>query len=88
MDSVIPAALSVCSVFDVSSVSDVSSVFDVSSVSDASSVSNVSSVYPSQQAVGYICERFLDWALPECEHGQLMENIRKWKVSRHRPMHR
>lgn len=43
--------------------------------------------HPSQQAVGYICERFLDWALPECEHSRLTENIRNWKASRHRPLH-
>ncbi len=39
--------------------------------------------HPSQQAVGYIGERFLNWALPACEHETLKENIRSWKHGCH-----
>ena len=39
--------------------------------------------HPSQQAVGYIGERFLNWALPACEHDKLKENIRLWKHGCH-----
>ena len=42
--------------------------------------------HPSAQAVDYIRERFLDWALPEGEHARLEENIRAWKRSQHRPI--
>ena len=39
--------------------------------------------HPTQQAVDYIRERFLDWALPSQEHPILEENIRRFKHSRH-----
>ena len=39
--------------------------------------------HPSQQAVGYIGERFLDWALPACEHERLKENIRVFRHGCH-----
>lgn len=39
--------------------------------------------HPSQQAVGYIGERFLDWALPSNEQERLKENIRAWKHGCH-----
>ena len=39
--------------------------------------------HPSQQAVGYIRERFLSWALPADEHIRLEENIRTFKHSQH-----
>ena len=39
--------------------------------------------HPTQQAVDYIRERFLHWALPSSEHQQLEENIRTFKRSRH-----
>lgn len=41
-------------------------------------------VHPSLQAVGYISERFLDWALPASERTILEENIRRYRQSRHR----
>lgn len=40
--------------------------------------------HPSQQAVDYIRERFLDWALPAAESPQLEANIRLFKQSQHR----
>lgn len=39
--------------------------------------------HPSQQAVGYIGVRFLDWALPACEHERLKENIRAFRHGCH-----
>ena len=40
--------------------------------------------HPTQQAVDYIRERFLNWALPADEHPELEENIRSFKRSQHR----
>ena len=40
--------------------------------------------HPTQQAVDYIRERFLNWALPADEHLALEENIRLFKRSQHR----
>lgn len=42
--------------------------------------------HPSSQAVDYIRERFLDWALPKEERPQLEENIRSYRRSCHRPL--
>ncbi len=38
----------------------------------------------SAQAVGYIRDRFLNWALPSSEHGHLEENIKLHKRNSHR----
>lgn len=40
--------------------------------------------HPSQQAVDYIRERFISWALPADEHQRLEENIRAFKRASHR----
>ena len=42
--------------------------------------------HPSGQAVDYIRERFLDWAMPKEERPQLEENIRNYRRSCHRPI--
>ena len=42
--------------------------------------------HPSLQAVDYIRERFLDWALPKEERPQLEDNIRSYRRSCHRPL--
>ena len=39
--------------------------------------------HPTSQAVNYIRERFLNWALPASEIPQLEENIRSYKRSCH-----
>lgn len=39
--------------------------------------------HPTSQAIDYICERFLTWALPADDRPQLEENIRIYKKSRH-----
>ena len=40
--------------------------------------------HPTLQAVNYIRERFLGWALPSGEHQQLEENIKAFKRASHR----
>ena len=42
-------------------------------------------VHPSQQAVDYIAERFLDRALPEADKPLLEEKRRQFRRSRHIP---
>ena len=42
--------------------------------------------HPSAQAVDYIRERFLNWALPADEHTTLDANIKKFKQSCHRSL--
>lgn len=39
--------------------------------------------HPTAQTSGYICERFLTWALPASEHEMLQENIRHHKRNSH-----
>ena len=39
--------------------------------------------HPTQQAADYICERFLEWALPAEEHDTLKENIRAFRHGCH-----
>lgn len=39
--------------------------------------------HPTSQAVDYICERFLTWALPAKERTKLEDNIRMYKKSSH-----
>ena len=43
--------------------------------------------HPSQQAVDYIRERFLAWALPQDEHERLNENIRTFRRGCHIEKH-
>ena len=43
-------------------------------------------VHPSDQAVGYIWERFCDFALAEGERPALEENIKAWRSRQHRPL--
>lgn len=39
--------------------------------------------HPTQQTADYICERFLDWALPSAEQDTLKENIRTFRHGCH-----
>jgi hypothetical protein len=39
--------------------------------------------HPSSQAVGYVRDRFLKWALPESEASVLEENVRKCRQAAH-----
>jgi hypothetical protein len=43
--------------------------------------------HPSAQAVGYIWERFLDFAVPEeCRDG-IAAAEKAWRAAQHRPLH-
>lgn len=42
--------------------------------------------HPSAQTTNYICERFLEWALPSNEKSTLEENIRQFKHKSHRQL--
>lgn len=42
--------------------------------------------HPSAQAIGYIRERFIDWALPVNEHEIMLEKARSFRLSQHRPL--
>lgn len=43
-------------------------------------------MHPSSQAVGYVWERFIDFALPESQRTMLAENERRHRQSLHRPI--
>jgi hypothetical protein len=45
-------------------------------------------VHPSAQAVDYIWERFIDFALPERERQTLIDNMKACRCKQHRPMAR
>lgn len=44
-------------------------------------------VHPSETAVGYLWERFADWALSPGEKIKLLENEKLYRRSLHRPLH-
>lgn len=44
-------------------------------------------VHPSEVAVNYIWERFIDFAVPQAERQRLLDNEKAWRQSQHRPMH-
>lgn len=44
-------------------------------------------VHPSEVAVNYIWERFIDFAVPQSERQRLLDNEKAWRQSQHRPMH-
>lgn len=44
-------------------------------------------VHPSDVAVGYIWERFIDFALPQSEKEKLLENEKLYRRSQHRQLH-
>ena len=43
-------------------------------------------VHPSQQAAAYLCDRFIEWALPTCEWDHYEAEMKEWRRSQHRPM--
>ncbi len=40
-------------------------------------------IHPSEQAVSYIFERFIDWALPESEREEFLRRDKAFRQSRH-----
>ncbi|MBR2225317.1 MAG: GSCFA domain-containing protein [Bacteroidales bacterium] len=43
-------------------------------------------VHPSRQASAYLCDRFVEWALPVCEWDRYEAKLKEWRQSQHRPM--
>ena len=43
-------------------------------------------VHPSPQAASYLCDRFIEWALPVCEWDRYEARMKAWRQSQHRPM--
>ena len=43
-------------------------------------------VHPSHQAAAYLCDRFIEWALPVCEWDHYEAKMKEWRQSQHRPM--
>ena len=42
-------------------------------------------IHPSEQAVNYIFERFIDWALPESEKDEFLRREKAFRQSQHIP---
>ena len=41
-------------------------------------------VHPSKQAASYLCDRFIEWALPPCEWDHYEAQMKEWKQAQHR----
>ena len=44
-------------------------------------------VHPTQQAAAYLCDRFIEWALPVREWDLYGSRMKEWRHSRHRPLY-
>ena len=44
-------------------------------------------VHPTQQAAAYLCDRFIEWALPVREWDLYESKMKEWRRSRHRPLY-
>ena len=44
-------------------------------------------VHPTKQAADYLCDRFIEWALPVREWDLYESNMDAWRRSRHRPLY-
>ena len=44
-------------------------------------------VHPTKQAAAYLCDRFIEWALPVREWDLYESNMDAWRRSRHRPLY-
>ncbi|MBQ3767030.1 MAG: GSCFA domain-containing protein [Bacteroidales bacterium] len=44
-------------------------------------------VHPTQQAAAYLCDRFIEWALPVREWDLYESRMKEWRRSRHRPLY-
>jgi hypothetical protein len=42
-------------------------------------------VHPSKQAASYLCDRFIEWALPPCEWDHYEARMKEWRQAQHRP---
>ena len=43
-------------------------------------------VHPTKQAAAYLCDRFIEWALPVREWDHYEAKMKEWRHSQHRPM--
>ena len=43
-------------------------------------------VHPSKQAASYLCDRFIEWAMPPCEWDHYEARMKEWRHAQHRPM--
>jgi len=43
-------------------------------------------VHPSAQAAAYLCDRFMEWALPVREWDHYEAKMKEWRQTRHRPV--
>ena len=41
-------------------------------------------VHPSKQAASYLCDRFIEWALPSCEWDHYEVRMKEWRQAQHR----
>ena len=44
-------------------------------------------VHPTQQAAAYLCDRFIEWAIPVREWDLYESKMKDWRSSRHRPLY-
>ena len=44
-------------------------------------------VHPTEQAAAYLCDRFMEWALPVREWDLYERKMKEWRQSRHRPFY-
>ena len=44
-------------------------------------------VHPTKQAADYLCDRFIEWALPTREWDLYEEKMQEWRRSRHQPLY-
>ena len=44
-------------------------------------------VHPTKQAAAYLCDRFIEWALPVREWDRYESNMEAWRRSQHRPLY-
>ena len=44
-------------------------------------------VHPSKQAAAYLCDRFIEWALPTREWDLYESRMKEWRRAQHRPLY-
>ena len=43
-------------------------------------------VHPTKQAAAYLCDRFVEWALPTREWDLYESRMKAWRAAQHRPL--
>ena len=44
-------------------------------------------VHPTKQAAAYLCDRFIEWALPVREWDRYESKMKEWRCAQHRPLY-